>query len=122
MPYIPPTRSPPVTELEIAPDASDLNLGSVIIHRAARPYVAEWFNDLKQAGDTPLRFLLRKVYAEALRHRQAKLTNANGSPGPVNPDGSPVSLDSHADQRVDYTVYLGNEQARLAATIEGILP
>ena len=122
MPYTPPANAPPVTELELAADPDDLDLGNVTIDKAALPYVTEWFNDLKAAGDTPLKFLLRKIYAEALRHRQQKLINANGSPGPVNPDGSPITLDSHADQRIDYTVYLGAEQARLAATIEGIIP
>ena len=122
MPYTPPANAPPVNELELAADPNDLDLGNVVIHKAARPYVTEWFDDLKQVGDTPLKFLLRKVYAEALRHRQQKLATANSSPGSTNPDGSPVNLDSHADQQIDYAVYLSGEQARLAITIEGILP
>jgi hypothetical protein len=107
MPF--PTPAPPDTpDLELTPAASDLDLGSVLIDKAALPYVTEWFNDLKRAGDTPLKFLLRRIYAEALTHRQRKIVDANAA--------------AHTSQGDEYHLFGQDEHTRIASLIEGLLP
>lgn len=121
MPYNKPTE-PDTDELELAAAADDLDLGNVVIHKSALPYVTEWFNDSKRVGDTPVKFILRMMYAEALRHRAAKLRAANQGPGSTDDQGAPVDLDNHTDQAADYSIYVVAEESRLASVIEGILP
>lgn len=121
MPYTPPASPPPVDELALAPSGSDLSLGTIAIDKAARPYVEEWFDDTKQPGDTPEKFLLRMVYHAALTHRANKIRAANRGPGATNEDGSPVALDNHHDQAEDFRRYIDGEEVSLKNQIEGIL-
>jgi len=122
MPYVPPDNDPATEELEVAPSASDLDLGRLVVDASARPYVEQWFADMKDPGDTPARFLLRMVYRSALTHRANKLRAANRGPGPRNENGSAVATDNHADQEEHYRTYIDGEENRLFNAIEGILP
>lgn len=122
MPYTPPADTPPVEELSLPADANDLDIGNIVIHKAARPYVDEWYNDVKEPGDTPAKFLLRMIYQFSLTHRANKLRASNRGPGPVNQDGSPVALDNHHDQAEDYRRYIDGEEVSLKNQIEAVLP
>jgi len=90
---------------------SSLDIGNVIIHPGARPYVDAWYSDHKQAGDTPMKFLLRGIYEASLRHRAAKLL---GSAAAV------VGAGGEAYQ--DYAQQVEADLAAALAAMETILP
>ena len=109
--------APETPDLALPAAESDLDLGVIAIDKNALPYVTEWFDDMKQPGDTPEKFLLRMMYQQALRHRLTKLVTANhGSES----DDPPTQ--SHASQMFAYRATVEEDFSALAAAIEGVLP
>lgn len=97
-----------MSDLPLPAASSDLDIGNVIIDKAARPYVEEWFNDVKRGGDTPQRFLLRMIYEASIVHRARKLKSADE--------------DTHRAAHENYTSDVDTDQATLLSQVENVLP
>ncbi len=61
-------------ELLTLPATSDLVV-NITVSAEARPYLVEFFQDLKKSGETPEQFILRNLIIKAVQHRLAKLVN-----------------------------------------------
>jgi hypothetical protein len=97
-----------MSDLGLPAAATDLNLGVLVIDRRARPYVDQWYNDTKRVGDTPLKFLLRAVYTESLRHRARGLRSTDA--------------ETHRTEHQTYADDLATDETTLLTQIESILP
>lgn len=106
MPVTPP--APETPDFELPPDADDLDLGSLVIDKAARPYVTAWYTAARQPGDTPLQFVLRMLYRQAIAHRRAVVVSTNA--------------DAHRDQARDYAVDIDDAAGLATQQAEALLP
>jgi hypothetical protein len=97
-----------MSDLGLPAAGADLDLGNVVIDKAALPYVQEWYADLQQAGDTPMKFLLRMIYQQAIIHRASKLKSADG--------------DTHRTAHDGYVTDVDTDEATLLGQIELVLP
>jgi len=59
-------------DFNLPPDTQDFDL-NVTLHAVAMPYVTDWYQDKKKAGETPEQFLRRLIYRAALNHRASKI-------------------------------------------------
>lgn len=125
-----PSPPPPVEDFTLPAAGSDLNLGSLIIHKAARPYVEQWFAETARASDTPAKFLLRMIYTAAAQHRAAKLRAANtGEPRDFDPDDPSFDPDdpathptTHEGQKALYQHTVQTDLTAALDALETILP